>query len=68
MKHNVVTVFGGTGFLGRYIVRSLAQEGLQIRVVCRRPEEALRCKPMGDVGQVVPVAANIRNKLSIATN
>jgi len=66
VKHHVVTVFGGTGFLGRYIVRSLAQEGLQIRVVCRRPEEALRCKPMGDVGQVVPVAANIRNKLSIA--
>ena len=66
MKHNVVTIFGGAGFIGRYIVRSLAKQGPQIRIVCRRPEEGLRCKPMGDVGQIVSVAANIRNKSSVA--
>jgi len=66
MKHNVVTVFGGTGFIGRYVVRALARQGAQVRVVCRRPEEAMRCKPMGDVGLIVPVAANIRNKDSVA--
>ncbi|NKB18953.1 MAG: NAD(P)H-binding protein [Alphaproteobacteria bacterium] len=66
MKHNVVTVFGGAGFVGRYVVRALAQQGVQVRVACRRPEEAMRCKPMGDVGQIVPVAANIRNTESVA--
>ena len=66
MKHDVVTIFGGAGFIGRYIVQSLARQGMQIRLVCRRPEEGLRCKPMGDVGQIVPVAANIRNKSSVA--
>ncbi len=66
MKHNVVTVFGGAGFVGRYVVRALAQQGVRVRVACRRPEEAMRCKPMGDVGQIVPVAANIRNADSVA--
>ena len=66
MKQKIVTVFGGTGFIGRYVVRVLAQQGLQVRIACRRPEEGLRCKPMGDVGQIVPVAANIRNQDSIA--
>ena len=67
MKHNVVTVFGGAGFVGRYVVRAFAQQGAQVRVACRRPEEAMRCKPMGDVGQIVPIAANIRNAESVAT-
>jgi len=66
MNHSVVTVFGGAGFVGRYVVRALAQQGAQVRVACRRPEEAMRCKPMGDVGQIVPVAANIRNAESVA--
>ena len=66
MKQKIVTVFGGSGFIGRYVVRILAQQGLQVRIACRRPEEGLRCKPMGDVGQIVPVAANIRNQDSIA--
>ena len=66
MKLNVVTVFGGGGFIGRYVVRALAQQGVRVRVACRRPEEAMRCKPMGDVGQIVPVAANIRNADSVA--
>ncbi|MGB0577537.1 MAG: complex I NDUFA9 subunit family protein [Alphaproteobacteria bacterium] len=67
MKHNVVTVLGGAGFVGLYVVRALAQQGAQVRVACRRPDEAMRCKPMGDVGQIVPIAANIRNAESVAT-
>jgi len=66
MGPGVVTVFGGSGFVGRYVVQALARQGARIRVVCRRTEEALSCKPMGDVGQIVPVAANIRDEASIA--
>ena len=65
MAYNVVTVFGGAGFLGRSVVAALARQGTHVRVACRRPNDALRCKPMGDVGQVVPVAANIRNEASV---
>ena len=66
MAYSVVTVFGGAGFLGRPIVNALARQGAHVRVACRRPDEALRCKPMGDVGQVAPVAANIRDDASVA--
>ena len=66
MAYRVVTVFGGAGFLGRSIVSALARQGAHVRVACRRPDEALRCKPMGDVGQVAPVAANIRDDASVA--
>ena len=66
MAYSVVTVFGGAGFLGRSVVGALARQGAHVRVACRRPDEALRCKPMGDVGQVAPVAANIRDDASVA--
>lgn len=66
MGPGVVTVFGGSGFVGRHVVQALARQGARVRVVCRRTEEALVCKPMGDVGQIVPVAANIRDESSIA--
>jgi NADH dehydrogenase len=62
---DVVTVFGGSGFLGRYVVRRLANEGWQVRVAVRRPDQALFCKTAGQVGQVVPVAANIRDVASV---
>ena len=65
MAGKVVTVFGGAGFIGRYLVQRLAKAGWMIRVAARRPEEALFLKPLGDVGQIVPIAANIRNELSI---
>ena len=66
MKHiRQVTVFGGSGFIGRAIVRALAQRGLQIRVACRRPELAEVTKTAGDVGQVVLVRANLRMSQSI---
>jgi len=66
MDFGIVTVFGGAGFVGRAVVRELARAGARVRVACRRPDEALRCKPMGDVGQIVPVAANVRDDASIA--
>ncbi len=61
-----VTVIGGAGFLGRYLVKRLAQQGLRVRVAVRDPEAASFLKPMGDVGQVQPIQANIRNQASIA--
>ena len=55
-----VTVVGGSGFLGRYVVRRLARTGARIRVAVRNPNEALFLKPLGDVGQILPVQANVR--------
>ena len=57
----LVTIFGGSGFVGRYITRRLAQQGWRIRVACRRPNEALFVRPYGVVGQVEPVFCNIRD-------
>src|SRR3954471_20680406 len=65
MRGDLATVFGGSGFLGRYVVRRLAREGWQVRVAVRRPDEALFCKTTGHVGQVTPVAANIRDDGSV---
>ncbi len=62
---NLVTIFGGSGFVGRYIARRLARDGWRIRVAVRRPNEALHVKPYGAVGQVEPVFANIRDDASV---
>ena len=48
-------VFGGTGFLGRYIVQKLAREGVRIKIATRTPQSAYFLRPYGDVGQIVPV-------------
>jgi uncharacterized protein YbjT (DUF2867 family) len=61
----LVTIYGGSGFVGRYIARRLAQEGWRIRVAVRRPNEALFVKPYGAVGQVEPVLCNIRDDVSV---
>lgn len=60
-----ITVFGGAGFVGRYIVKRLAAEGAGVRVACRDPERAKFLKPAGGVGQVVPVQANLRYPESV---
>jgi NADH dehydrogenase len=61
-----ITIFGGSGFLGRHLVRQLAAQGWTLRIAVRRPENAGFLKPMGNVGQIVPVAANLRNADSVA--
>ncbi|MEA2783030.1 MAG: hypothetical protein QOK29_4574 [Rhodospirillaceae bacterium] len=66
MAQQVATVFGGSGFIGRYIVQRLAKRGWTLRIAVRRPDEALFLKPLGNVGQIVPIAANVRNERSIA--
>ncbi|MEX3010883.1 complex I NDUFA9 subunit family protein [Hoeflea sp. TYP-13] len=61
----LVTVFGGSGFIGRYVVRALAKRGYNVRVAVRRPDLAGFLQPMGNVGQIVSVQANLRNRESV---
>jgi NADH dehydrogenase len=61
----LVTIYGGSGFVGRYIARRMAKEGWRVRVAVRRPNEALFVKPYGVVGQVEPVLCNIRDDASV---
>ena len=56
----LVTVFGGSGFLGRHVVRALAKRGYRIRVAVRRPDLAGHLQPLGRVGQIHAVQANLR--------
>lgn len=60
----IVTIFGGSGFVGRYVAQRMARLGWRVRVAVRRPNEALFVKPYGVVGQVVPMQANIRDDAS----
>ncbi len=66
MNIKQVTVFGGSGFVGRAIVRALAQKGCQVRVACRRIALAEPLKTAGDVGQVTLMRANLRMPASVA--
>jgi len=61
----LVTIFGGSGFVGRYIARRMAKQGWRVRVAVRRPNEAIFVRPYGVVGQVEPVLANIRDDNSV---
>lgn len=61
----LVTIFGGSGFVGRYVARRMAKEGWRVRVATRRPNEALFVRPYGVVGQVEPVLCNIRDEASV---
>lgn len=62
----LVTIFGGSGFVGRYVVRALAKRGWRVRIAVRRPDLVGHLQPMGGVGQIAPVLANVRNKESVA--
>ncbi len=62
----LVTVFGGSGFVGRHTVRALAKDGWRIRAACRRPDLAGYLQPMGAVGQIHPVQSNLRYPDSVA--
>jgi uncharacterized protein YbjT (DUF2867 family) len=66
MDHpELVTIFGGSGFVGTQLVQLLARAGYRIRVAVRRPDLAGHVRPLGSVGQVVPVQANLRNRDSV---
>ena len=62
----LVTVFGGSGFIGRHTVRALAKRDFRIRVAVRRPDLAGHLQPLGRVGQIMPVQANVRYPNSVA--
>jgi uncharacterized protein YbjT (DUF2867 family) len=61
----LVTIYGGSGFVGRYIARRMAKAGWRVRVAVRNPNEALFVKPYGVVGQVEPILCNIRDDASV---
>ncbi|MEO1494491.1 MAG: complex I NDUFA9 subunit family protein [Pseudomonadota bacterium] len=65
MTTPIVTIVGGSGFVGRYIAQRMARRGFRVRVACRRPNEAMFVKPYGVVGQVEPVQCNIRDDASM---
>ncbi|GIL01283.1 MAG: 3-beta-hydroxy-Delta(5)-steroid dehydrogenase [Alphaproteobacteria bacterium] len=64
-RPGLVTVFGGSGFVGRHVVRALARRGWQVRVAVRRPDLAVHLQPLGYVGQIKAVQANLRYRWSV---
>ena len=65
MADRVVTVFGGSGFIGRHLIGRLARQGWIVRVAVRRPSRADFLKPMGDVAQVTPIRAPIQDQIAV---
>ena len=61
----LVTVFGGSGFIGAQVVRALTKRGYRVRIAVRRPNVSYRMRVLGDVGQIELVQANLRNPASI---
>lgn len=61
----IVTVFGGSGFVGRHVVRALAKHGYKIKVAVRRPDLAGHLQPLGDLGQIKAIQANVRYYQSV---
>ena len=65
MTKGLITVFGGSGFLGKYVIRELVKEGWRVRVPVRRPHTAQELKVIGNVGQVQLIQANLRFEKSV---
>ncbi len=61
----LITIFGGSGFLGRHLVRALAKRHYRMRIACRRPDLAGHLQPLGRVGQIHAVQANVRHAGSV---
>jgi len=66
MNNGLVTVFGGSGFLGKHVVRALVAKGYRVRVPMRRPHTGMDLKVIGGVGQVQLMQANLRYEDSVA--
>jgi NADH dehydrogenase len=66
MNKGLVTVFGGSGFLGKHVIRALVAEGYRVRVPMRRPHTGMDLKVIGGVGQVQLMQANLRFEKSVA--
>jgi uncharacterized protein YbjT (DUF2867 family) len=62
----LVTIYGGSGFVGRHVVRVLARRGYRIRIAVRRPDLAYHLQPLGNVGQIRAVQTNLRYRWSVA--
>ena len=62
----LATIFGASGFVGTQVTQALAKSGFRVRAAVRRPDLAGQLRPLGDVGQIVPVQANVRNEESVA--
>lgn len=56
----IITIFGGSGFVGRHVVRALAKSGYKIKVAVRRPDLTIHLQPLGDLGQIKAIQANVR--------
>lgn len=67
MTNRLITVFGGAGFIGRYLVRQLASKGWRIRVISRTPNLCGHLQPLGEVGQIVVQAADCSNEKVLAS-
>jgi NADH dehydrogenase len=66
MAQRVVTVFGGSGFIGRHLIGRLAKQDWIIRVAVRRPSQADFLKPLGEIGQITPLRAPIQDPIAVA--
>ncbi|OYY68127.1 MAG: complex I NDUFA9 subunit family protein [Sphingomonadales bacterium 17-56-6] len=66
MQGKLITIFGGGGFLGRYVAQTLLSQGARIRVACRNAQSANHIKPLGNLGQVQLMEADIRKPASVA--
>ncbi|MEQ8404776.1 MAG: complex I NDUFA9 subunit family protein [Oceanicaulis sp.] len=65
LRDEMITVFGASGFIGRYVVRRLAKAGYRVRAATRRPHLANELRPMGVVGQIQLIQANVKDRASV---